>query len=87
MIVSVPSCARGEEPVTGASSRPIPSSASRSPIDTVAARPMVEQSTHRVPGEAALAAPRSPSSTSSTWGASTSMVTTSSADAAASAGV
>jgi len=57
MIVSVPSCARGAEPVTGASSIAIPRSCSVAPIERAALGPIVEQSMNRLPGVAACAAP------------------------------
>ena len=88
MNVSVPSCARGEEPVTGASISASSCSPRRAAILRVAAGPIVEQSTNSVPGVARCAAPCGSSSrTASTCDPSTSIVKTSSLSAAASAGV
>ena len=49
MIVSEPSSARGEEPVTGASSMATPCSLSVAPIRRVSVGEMVVQSTHNSP--------------------------------------
>jgi hypothetical protein len=48
MIVSVPACARGEEPVTGASTNAISRFASAAAIRCVHVGPIVEQSMHSV---------------------------------------
>src|SRR5450755_75781 len=87
MIVSVPSCARGAEPVTGASSIASPCCSSAAPIDRVGVGPIVEQSMNSVPFRAPLAAPPSPSSTLSTCSPSTTIVITISHSEAAFAGV
>ena len=86
MIVSVPSCAFGEEPVTGASSSLSPRSASSAPIARVCAGEIVDMSTQSVLGAAPSATPRSPSSTSRTWSPSTTIVMTMSLTAPTSAG-
>ena len=86
MIVSVPSRAFGEEPVTGASSSDRPRAASSAPIARVWAGEIVDMSTHSVPGAAPSATPRSPSSTSRTWSPSTTIVMTISLAAPTSAG-
>src|SRR5271155_5711047 len=87
MIVRVPSSARGEEPVTGASSMLTARSPSAAPIRRVSAGEMVEQSTHRSPERAAWMTPRSPSRISETCSPSTTMLTTMSLASATSAGV
>ena len=55
MMVSVPSSALGEEPVTGASTRCTEGSAAA--ISRVAVGPIVEQSTHSTPGSGLAATP------------------------------
>src|SRR5919197_1849598 len=87
MIVSVPSSARGAEPVTGASTSDSPRSARRAPIARDCDGEIVDMSTQSVPGAARSAAPSSPRSIASTWSPSTTIVMTTSAAAAASAGV
>src|SRR5258708_1205723 len=87
MIVSVPSAARGEDPVTGASIIAAPRAASAAPIRRVSGGAIVEQSTNSRPRRAASIAPPSPSSTDSTWAPSTTIETTISLAAATSAGV
>src|SRR4051812_46178864 len=87
MIVSVPSSARGFEPVTGASTKPMPCSASRAAIDLTALGAIVLMSTTRPPSAKPSAAPSSPKRTASTWGESTTIVTTMSAPCAAVRGV
>ena len=88
MIVSVPSAAFGDEPVTGASSMPIPASASRSPMASVCSGAIVVMSTNSVPGRAPCTAPSgSPSSTCSTCGPSTTIEKTISLRSATSRGV
>ena len=88
MIVSVPSSAFGEEPVTGASTKPSPRSVERR-ADRGACRAgaIVDMSTHSVPSAARVAAPSSPSRTASTWAPSTTIVMTRSLAAPTSAGV
>ena len=86
MIVSVPSSALGREPVTGASRKAMPRSARRSPMSRLAAGETVDMSMARPPSARPSAAPPSPNSTSSTWGASGTIVITVPAAAAASAG-
>ena len=86
MIVSVPSCAFGDEPVTGASSSARPRSASSAPIARVCAGAIVDMSTQSVPAAAPCATPCSPSSTSRTWSPSTTMLMTMSLAAPTSAG-
>ena len=86
MIVSVPSWAFGEEPVTGASISSIPRSRSSAPIARVCAGAIVDMSTHSVPAAAPCATPCSPSSTSRTWSPSTTMLMTTSLAAPTSAG-
>ena len=54
MIVSVPSSARGLEPVTGASRKSMPRSLSRSPIARLALGAIVDMSTHSAPGASAV---------------------------------
>ena len=86
MMVSVPSSAFGAEPVTGASTKPWPCSASVAPRRRASAGAIVEQSMNRVPAGAPAAAPSSPSSSASTCGPSTTIVTTASAPSAAARG-
>ena len=86
MIVSVPSCAFGEEPVTGASSRAMSRVASSAPIARVRRGAIVDMSTHSAPGAAPCATPSSPSSTARTWSPSTTMLITTSLAAPTSAG-
>src|SRR3984885_10906031 len=86
MIVSDPSSARGDDPVTGASSMPTPRSPSTAPMRRVSAGPIVDMSTHRRPGRAASMTPPSPSSTEATCSPSTTMLTTTSLCSATSAG-
>jgi hypothetical protein len=57
MIVSVPSCALGLEPVTGASTKPIPRGASVAAMRRLSPGAMVDMSTHRVPSAAPSATP------------------------------
>ena len=52
MIVSVPSSALGDDPVTGASTKPMPRSSSAAPIRRVSAGAIVDMSTHSVPSPA-----------------------------------
>ena len=78
MIVSVPSSAFGAEPVTGASTKPWPRSASAPPIRRASTGPIVDMSMNSVPGSAPAAAPSSPSSISSTCAPSTTIVITTS---------
>ena len=87
MIVNVPSCAFGDEPVTGASSSRRPCCASSVPIARVCAGAIVDMSTQSVPAAAPCATPSSPSSTERTCSPSTTMLITSSAAAPTSAGV
>ena len=61
MIVSVPSSAFGDDPVTGASTNAWPRSASAAPIRRASAGPIVDMSTNSVPGPAPPTAPSSPS--------------------------
>src|SRR4051794_35646179 len=84
MIVSVPSSAFGEEPVTGASMKRTPRSASAAPISRAAVEPMVDMSTHSRPG---CAAPAASPRTARTWLPSTSIVKAISTSATASRGV
>ena len=77
----------GDEPVTGASTNPIPRSASAAPMRRVSAGAIVDMSTHSVPSPAAVATPCSPSSTVSTCAPSTTIVITTSLAAPTSAGV
>ena len=88
MIVSVPSSAFGEEPVTGASTKPQPRSASAAPIRRASAGAIVDMSTNSVPGAAPCgravrrrAAPPRPAAPSTT------IVITAAAPSAASRGV
>ncbi len=87
MIVSVPSSAFGEDPLTGASTKPSPRSSSAAPMRRVSAGAIVDMSTHSVPSAARVAAPSSPSRTASTWAPSTTIVMTRSLAAPTSAGV
>ena len=87
MIVSVPSWAFGDEPVTGASSSVRPLAASSLPIARVCAGEIVDMSTHSVPAAAPRATPSSPSSISRTWSPSTTMLMTMSLAAPTAAGV
>ena len=88
MTVSVPSSAFGREPVTGASRNPAPRSArSRSAIARDADGAMVDMSAARSTITSASAAPSDPNRTSSTCGASGTIVIVSWAPAAAPAGV
>src|SRR5919202_1480882 len=87
MIVSVPSSARGEEPVTGASTNPIPRSWRAAPIRRVSAGAIVDMSTQSAPSLAPATTPSSPSRTSSTCAPSTTIVITTSLRAPTSAGV
>ena len=87
MIVSVPSSAFGEEPVTGASTKWWPCSPSASAIRRALAGPIVDMSMNSVPGAAPAAAPSSPSSIVSTWSPSTTMVITMSLRSPTSRGV
>ena len=87
MIVSVPSCALGEEPDTGASMNASSRSASAAPIRRASAGAIVDVSMNSVPAAAPCAAPSSPSSTCSTCGPSTTIVITAAAPSAASRGV
>ncbi len=57
MIVSVPSSARGEDPVTGASTIDTPCASSEEAMRLVQLGPIVEQSTHSSPGIAPPTAP------------------------------
>ena len=86
MIVSVPSSALGEDPVTGASTKRRSRSASAAPMRRASAGAMVDMSTKSVPGAAPAAAPSSPSSTCSTCGPSTTIVITATAPSAAARG-
>src|SRR4051812_29875624 len=74
MIVSVPSSAFGDEPVTGASTK----LGIRSPMARARSAPTVDMSTKTVSAAASAAAPCGPSSASSTCGPSTSIVMTTS---------
>ena len=87
MIVSVPSSAFGREPDTGASRNDTPSSASRSPMARAAVGAMVDMSIAKAPSPSPCTAPCSPSNTSSTCGASGTIVITTDAPSAASRGV
>ena len=87
MIVSVPSSARGEEPVTGASISSTPPSASTAPTARASSDPIVDMSTHNSPSAAPLSTPCSPVSTEATCSPSTTMLTTMSLRWATSAGV
>jgi hypothetical protein len=87
MIVSVPSSAFGREPVTGASRKSIPRSASRAAIARLPSAAIVDMSTTRPPSPAPSAAPSSPSRTASTSAVSGTIEIVMSAAAAASAGV
>ena len=87
MIVSVPSSALGLEPVTGASTKPIPRGDRAAAMRRLSPGAMVDMSTHSVPAAAPSATPCSPSSTSCTWAPSTTMVMTTSLAAPTSAGV
>src|SRR3954469_19839976 len=86
MIVSVPSSARGLEPVTGASTKPMPRSASRDATVLTALGAIVLMSMARAPSARPSAAPFSPNRTCSTCGASTTIVMTMSACSAAARG-
>ncbi len=87
MIVSVPSCALGAEPDTGASTNASPRSASAAPIRRASAGAIVDMSMKSVPGAAPCTAPSSPNSTCSTCGPSTTIVITTAAPSAAARGV
>ena len=88
MIVRVPSMALGADPVTGASTKWTPWSASRAPIARVCVGAIVLMSTNSAPGRAPWTAPSGSSSNSeATWSPSTTIEKTTSAAAAASRGV
>ncbi len=86
MIVSVPSSAFGEEPVTGASTKAWPRPVSSAPIRRASAGPIVDMSTNSVSGRAPWTAPSSPSRSASTCGPSTTIVITTSLRSATSRG-
>src|ERR1035437_6657271 len=86
MIVSEPSSARGEEPVTGASSISTPRSPSAAPMRRASGGAIVDMSTASSPGRAASITPRSPSSSEATCAPSTTMLMTMSLSAATAAG-
>src|SRR5689334_2289256 len=85
-MVSVPFSAPSDPPETGASTIPIPRSASRAAMSAVADGDTVEQSTTRPPLARPSATPPGPSSTCSRSGVSETQVKTASAACAASAG-
>src|SRR5690348_14713800 len=85
-IVSVPFCAPSDPPDTGASTMPMPRSASFAAIAAVAEGETVEQSTTTPPDPSPSATPPGPSSTCSRSGVSDTHTSTASAFAAASAG-
>ena len=87
MIVSVPSCAFGDEPVTGASSMRMSRAASSAPIARVCCGAIVVMSMHSVPAAAPAATPSAPSSASRTCSPSTTIVITTSLASPTSAGV
>ena len=87
MIVSVPSSARGDDPVTGASTSRIPCAESASPIAVVSVGAIVDMSTQSRPAAAPWTAPSSPSRTSRTCAPSTTIVMSTSHRAASSTGV
>ncbi len=87
MIVSVPSSAFGREPDTGASRNRTPSSARRSPIARAAVGAIVDMSITSAPSPSPWTAPCSPRRTSSTSGASGTIVMTTEAPSAACRGV
>ncbi len=76
MIVSVPASARGEEPVTGASSIRTPRALSCAAIRRLSRGEIVDMSTHSRSARAASITPPSPSSTEATCSPSTTMLTT-----------
>ena len=75
MIVSVPSSARGEEPVTGASSMLRATLGQRGADRACRAGPIVDMSTHSSPGRAASMAAAGRAA-SATWSPSTTMLIT-----------
>src|SRR2546423_7098606 len=87
MIVSVPSSARGREPVTGASRKRMLSAARRSRILTLTSGAIVDMSMAHAPCRIPSAAPLSPNITSSTSGPSGTIVIVMSPRSAAAAGV
>jgi hypothetical protein len=87
MMVSVPSCAFGLEPVTGASTKPIPRCASAAAMRRLSPGAIVDISTHSEPLAAPCATPFSPRTTSWTCAPSTTIVMITSLAAPTSAGV
>src|SRR6266536_2786105 len=87
MMLRVPLAAPSLPPDTGASSMATPCSASRAAMRRVACGLIVDMSTTREPGLAPCTTPPSPSSTCSTSGVSLTQTSTTSLEAASSAGL